>query len=238
MTREELRALVLRLSHDHKGDRDGGHALVAALKRAHEDLEARECAEFVQLLSEFVRKQEPELWAVALETLVQLGERQAVATLAAELIQSVPDGGRKDYVVLGLLRMNLSEVVAPVVEHIRIALRAPRPLTMPMTAALCKVDAESGLELASEYFESAYAAAQSAEVQGQIAAFVRNLVAIQERLLPELVRRVNLRRPNVGRWLARCIRDHLSKRRMVEDLGGERCRSLRDKIGAAEHTLN
>ena len=129
MTREELRALVLCLSQDHKGDRDGGNALVAALKRAHEDFEVRECAEFVQLLSEFVRKQEPELWAVALETLVQLGERQAVATLAAELIQSVPDGGRKDYVVLGLLRMNLSEVVAPVVEHIRIALRAPRSMS-------------------------------------------------------------------------------------------------------------
>lgn len=238
MVREEIRALVRQLSQEHKNDSDGGYALVAELKQARSQLDTEGQSEFVQLLAEFVQSQDPELWAVALETLVQLGQSEHVAKLAAELLESVPDEGRKDYVVLGLLRLSLGKVVEPVVQHIRDSLSKPRPLTMSMTAALCKVEPEVGIDLAVSYFLTNHGGSAGPDVPGQIAALVRNLVEIQEQLLPELVRRVIVRKPDAGRWLATSIREYLAQPWMVEDLGGARCRRLSDKIGASEHTLN
>jgi hypothetical protein len=238
MNREEIRALVRQLSQKHKDDGDGGYALVAVLKQAREGLDPQSQGEFVQLLAEFVRMQDPELWAVALEALVQLGQSEHVSLLATELLESVPDEGRKDYVVLGLLRLSSGNIVEPVLQHIREALRKPRSLTMSMTAALCKVDRELGLDLAADFFVANSGNAAGSDIPGQVAALVRNLVQIQEQLVPELVRRVIVRNPDAGRWLATCIRSYLSQPWMVEDLGGARCRRLSDRIGSSEHTLN
>lgn len=238
MNREEVRVLILQLRQEHASDRDGGYALVAALKQTHESLDPQSAPLFVEILVDIVRVQEPEIAAVALETLVQMGAIEAVASVAGELIRTIRDEGRKDYLVLGLLRLGQGQIAALIFEHIRSSLADPRPLTVPIIAELCRSDRNAGLDISCEYFERALAGGQSDSVEGSIAAFVRNFVAIDERLLPELVRMVRVRMPQTGQWLAKRVADYLSKPWMVEELGGERCASIRAKITAAEHALN
>jgi len=238
MTSEQLRELIHRLSEEHKGDNDGGFALVAALKLSRNELEPESQARLVEVLVQFVRSQDPEIWAVALEVLVQLGESGEVAKLAGELMHSIQDAGRKDYVVLGLLRMGLDQIQGPVLDHIRSSLQEPRSLTVPIITALSEVDRDLCIEISSEYFEVAPTSDRARSVEKSIPTFVRNFVMNHDQLLPQLVRRVMVRKPEAGRWLATRIVDYLSKPWMIEEIGGERCANLRSKIATAEHALN
>ena len=238
MNHDQIRALIHRLSEEHKSDHDGGYALVAALKHARDGLSAEGQPGFVEVLAEFVRVQEPELWAVALETLLQLGHTREVAELASELTQSIRDDGRKDYVVLGLLRLGLAQVEGPILEHIRASLERPRPLTVPMITALNKIDRDICLDVAAAFFEGACVSERARAIEGAVPAFVRNFAVSGEQLLADLVRRVMLRKPEAGRWLARSIIAYLGKPWIIDDLGGELCASIKARVAAAEHTLN
>ncbi len=238
MNPDQLLALIRRLREEHANDNDGGYALVAAFKKARESLDRESGAQFVEVLADMVRIQEPEMSAIALEALVQIGASHEVAALASELTTTIRDEGRKDYLVLGLLRLPQRQVVEPILDHIRSSLENPRPLTVPIIAALCNVDRDTGLDIACVYFEKALTKGESSDTEGAIAAFVCNFVAIDDRLLPELVQMVRVRKPETGRWLANRICDYLSRPWMIEELGGDRCSRLRAKIGASELALN
>lgn len=211
---------------------------MAAFKLARESLDMDSAAQFVEVLTDLVRMQEPEMSAVALEALVQIGANQAIAALASELTKTIRDEGRKDYLVLGLLRLPQHQVSEAILDHIRSSLGTPRTLTVPIIAALCSIDRDAGLDISCIFFEKALAVGQGDDAEGTIAAFVRNFVAIDARLLPELVQMVRVRKPENGRWLADRICDYLSKPWMIEELGGDRCSSIKSKIAAAEHALN
>ncbi len=238
MNPDELRALILRLRQEHANDNDGGYALVAAFKQARESLDKDSGAQLVEALADLVRIQDRDISAVALEALVQIGAGQAIAALTSELTRTIRDEGRKDYLVLGLLRLPQREIAEPILDHIRSSLENPRPLTVPIIAALCNIDRDTGLDISCIYFEKAFASGQSSSVEESIAAFVRNFVAIDDRLLPELVRMVRVRKPETGRWLATRICDYLSKSWMIEEIGGDRCTRIRAKIEASELALN
>jgi len=238
MKPDELRVLILRLRQEHAGDDDGGYALVAAFKQARESLDKESGAQLVEALADLVRIQDRDISAIALEALVQMGASQAIDALASELTKTIRDDGRKDYLVLGLLRLPQRQIAEPILEHIRSSLENPRPLTVPIIAALCNIDRDTGLDISCTYFEKAVISAPSSSVEESIAAFVRNFVAIDDRLLPELVQMVRVRKPETGRWLAARICDYLSKPWMIEELGGNRCTSMRAKITASELALN
>ena len=238
MNPDQLRALILRLRQEHANDDDGGYALVAAFKQTRESLDKDSGAQLVEALADLVRIQDPEISAIALEALVQIGASQAIAALTSELTRTIRDEGRKDYLVLGLLRLPQRQIAEPILDHIRASLENPRPLTVPIIAALCSIDRELGLDISCAYFEKALASGQSSGVEESIAAFVRNFVAIDDRLLPELVRMVRVRKLETGRWLADRFCEYLSKPWMSEEIGGDRCTRIRAKIAAAEHALN
>jgi hypothetical protein len=238
MSPDELRALIWRLREEHANDDDGGYGLVAAYKQAQQSLDTDSAEQFVEVLADLVRIQDPEISAVALEALVQIGASQAIAALAGELTKSIRDEGRKDYLVLGLLRATQRQIAEPILDHIRSSLENPRPLTVPIIAALCSIDRDTGLDISCAYFEKALFSGQMSSVEASIAAFVRNFVAIDDRLLPELVRMLRVRKPETGRWLSDRICEYLSKPWMIEELGGDRCTRIRAKIAAAELALN
>jgi hypothetical protein len=238
MEKTEVQELIRRLNGEHQDDHDGGYALVAALKDARDAVEPDEREFFTESLADLVKDKDPELWAVALEALVQLGESQAVASLGDEVTESTQDERWKDYVVLGLLRLGQGRFRDPILEHVGASMANPRPLTLPIIAALCRIDREACLEIASKYFADAHRRGNVRELEGFVPAFVRNFVAVDDQLLAEFVRRLVTREPEVGRWLARSLSDYLAKPWIMQELGNERSKRLQGDVAVAAVAMN
>lgn len=238
MDKTDAQKRIRQLNDAHESDHDGGYALVEALKQAHGELEPEGRGLFARALSDFVRNQDPQLWAVALEALVQLGARGEVAYLAEEVGFSSRDQKWKDNVVLGLLRLGQDQFRDTIVEHVLASLESPRHLTIPILAALCRIDRSACLEISSAYFASAKVEEREITVQGFIPAFVRNFVAVDDELLSDLVRMVAAENPESARWLGRCLTEYLSKPWMLEELGDDRSARVRASIYGAAHGLN
>lgn len=238
MNKEKARESILRLNDAHESDHDGGYALVDALKHAHNAIEPEGRGAFTEALADFVRGEDPGLWAVALETLVQLEANAEVESLGKEIALRTRDEKWKDNVVLGLLRLGHSQFRDAIIKHVGASLGAPRNLTVPIVAALCRIDRCACLETSSAYFESAHVDGREGDVEGFIPAFVRNFIAVDDALLSELVRKVAGKNPEAGRWLGQSLNQYLSKPWMLEELGDERCGRIRAAISAAAHGMN
>jgi hypothetical protein len=238
MGKDEAQGWIRRLNDEHAGDHDGGYALVEALKRASEEVGPESRARFAAALADFVRVQDEQLWAVALEALVQLGESQEVASLGNEITTSTRDDKWKDYIALGLLRLGQRQFREPILEHVRASLGTPRHLTVPIVAALSRIDRDTCLEISGKYFADAHSRGRSDDVEGFVPAFVRNFVSVDEQLLSELVRTVVAREPEAGRWVARALSDYVSKPWMLQELGEERSARIRAEIAAAANGVN
>jgi len=238
MNKTEARERIRQLNDAHESDHDGGYALVEELKQAHGEVEPEGRVLFAEALSDFVRNQDPQLWAVALEALVQLGANREVASLGEEVGQSSRNEKWKDNVVLGLLRLGQGQFHDAIVEHVLSSLESPRHLTVPILAALCRIDRSACLEISSAYFESAHVDERESDVEGFIPAFVRNFIAVDDELLSELVRMVARKNPESARWLGRCLNEYLSKPWMLEELGDGRSTRVRTNIHRAANGMN
>jgi hypothetical protein len=228
MNKTDAREELLRLRDEHERDRDGGYALVEAIRRARDGLEPGDRGFIAEALGDLVRGQDPQLWGVALEALVQLDEAEQVVSLGGEIDSSTRSGEWKDNVVLGLLRLEQRQFREHLLRHVRESLGSPRKLTIPIVAALCRVDREVCLELAVTFFDEAHA--KTRNVEGFIPAFVRNFVAVDDALLAELVHRLSARRVEAGQWLADGFDAYLSKPWMIKELGSDRVARLRHDV--------
>jgi hypothetical protein len=115
----------------------------------------------------------------------------------------------KDNLVLGLLRLGERQFREPILAHIRASMASPRKLTIPIVAALCRVDRDACLDLSVAFFDEANAKGRN--VEGFIPAFVRNVVSVDESMLAELVRRLTRHRVGAGEWLAANLDAYLSR---------------------------
>jgi hypothetical protein len=233
MDQDEALELIRSLNDEHRNDRDGGYALVHAIKLVHGQIEPDARVSFASALADLVRAQDQQLWGVALEALVQVGANQELAALGEELAGRSHDGQWKDHVVLGLLRLEQRPFRERILEHVHASLGTPRRLTVPIVAALCRIDRDASLELSAEYFADAHRRGLSFEAEAFAPAFVRHFLAVDDQLLASLVHRVTAALPEAGLWLARCFVGYLSKPWMREELGNERSASLGAAITAA-----
>jgi hypothetical protein len=230
MKRSEAHKRLLRLNREHAADRDGGYALVEAIRRAEGELSPGDRAVLAEALGDLVRGEHPQLWGVALEALVQAADRDQVVPLGPEIASPTRSDDWKDNVVLGLLRLGEGRLHGPIVAHVRSSLENERKLTIPILAALCRIDRETCLELAVEFFEDAHA--KGRKIDGFIPAFARNFIAVDEALLGELVHRLRARRVEAGESLAASFDAYVSKPWMLEELGSERVERLRSGLRA------
>lgn len=238
MDKGEAQARIRRLNEAHERDHDGGYALVAAIKRSYEEIKPSGRAQFAEALADLVRAQDPQLWAVALEALVQLGASREVASLGEDVARSSRDEKWKDNVVLGLLRLDQDQFRDAIVGHVRSSLENPRTLTVPIIAALCRIDRGTCLEVSSAYFAKAHEGGREREVEGFVPAFVRNFMDIDDHMLAELAQRVAARDPEAGRWFAHSLNEYLSKPWILEEFGAARSTRVRAEISEAAHGIN
>lgn len=224
---------ILQISHEHELDRDGGYSLVGAIRRTSEGSAGPDRIVMAEVLGELVQRQESRLWGVALEALVQLGEVGQVAMLAHELDSAARSDEWKDNLVLGLLRLGQEQFRDTILKHISQSLRSGGDLTVPMIAALFRIDREACLSMAVTFFEDSFA--RGRKIDGFIPAFVRNFVAVDELAIAELVRRLTVRRAEAGRWLAGEFDAYLAKPWMTRELGSDRVSKLRRELRHDRH---
>jgi hypothetical protein len=227
MDKEHARQQLMRISREHELDRDGGYALVGAIRRAREEVGPADRHVMAVALGDLVRAPDPELWGVALEALVQLGETRQVALLANELASQTLSDEWKDNVVLGLLRLGQGQFQDLVLERVRESLQSVRGLAVPLVAALFRMDREASLAMAVTFFDGAFVDGRN--VEGFVPSLVRYFVAVDEAGLTELVLRLSAQRADAGKWLADNIDAYLAKPWMARELGSERVARLRGR---------
>jgi hypothetical protein len=228
MTRTEAQERLLRINQEHEADRDGGYALVGAIRRAQGELASEDRLALAEALGDLVRGEHPQLWGVALEVLVQSGDHEEVVALGREIASSSRDPEWKDNVVLGLLRLGEGQFLEPILAHVRASLQNERKLTVPTLAALCRIDRETCLDLAVGFFADAHATGRN--VDGFVPAFVRNFIAVDDAMLGELVRRLRTRLIDAAESLAGQFDAYISKPWMVKELGSSRVENLRASL--------
>lgn len=229
MTKSEAKQRLLRLQQEHEADRDGGYDLVTAVRRVQDELSPEDRAVLTEILGDLARA-EQRLWGIALEALVQSGDREQVFALGGEIASTTHSDEWKDRVVLGLLRVGEQRLREPIVAYLRASLNNRRSLTVPTLAALSRIDRETCLELAVGFFEDAHV--KKLNVDGYIPAFVSNFVEVDDAMIGELIGRLRARRMDAGQSLAASFDEWLSKPWTLKELGAERVGRLRGDLRA------
>ncbi|HEX8849913.1 MAG TPA: hypothetical protein VF761_10320 [Gemmatimonadaceae bacterium] len=203
----ELEALL----REHRRDADGGDALVRAVI---DHARSRSPAERDQLMSHLlglVAAETPELWPIALESLVRAGSEGTAGRLG-ELFASEPHSPEwADLVMVAILRLGNAEVVAQSREWVREELARYHAGALPMLAWLYREDRESALELGARFFAGALGArpAVGERLRGEIARHIpgqlEGLLAGSTGAVLDLVDRVASIDANAGRALAAMI---------------------------------
>jgi|GEM_PF-2360145 hypothetical protein len=227
-------AKLRQIAFAHGTDCDGGYALVRGIRdwAATLDQVSKELLWIV--LVDLVIQQDAALWGVALEVLVQENPRQAAEKLSCLLELRGRREEWTDQVVLALLRLRYRPAAARCIDHIQSALLVKRRSILPLLAALCQVDRETCINLASLYFaQTLVSDRDSEEHRGYIPSFVRNFLEVDDGLLYALVERTKKIDTSSATRLVRMIESYLEQPFFIREIGEAAVARLRDKILAA-----
>ncbi len=231
MDRVKILQKLRQLDVAHHDDGDGGYALVDAIKDWAKTLDLSSRKGLWDVLLELVSTQEPTLWGVSLEVLVQENPDQITTQLSRLANLDNRSDEWKDYICLALLRLRHKASANSCVNHIKRALEDGRRAALPVLAALCQVDAEACLKFSAAYFGHVLALDQMAEKhRGYIPAFVRNFLEVNDDLLRRFVEQTKAVNFSSGNKLATMIDECLARPAFVREIGQEKVTALRAEV--------
>lgn len=233
--REELADELEQLQIDYRHVYDGGYAEVRAIREWASRLDTGSREILWDILFEFVARQEPGKWAVALDTLVEEHPEKIAERFERLLSRGKLTQDGKRYVIFALLRLGYRPAAAKCLDYIKEALAAGREDVLSMLAASCRVDTEQCLALSSGFFGRALQSKESAErYEPIIPAFVGHFLDVDERLLGDLVKRTKAVNAGAAARLAGLIAEYVEKPFFVREVGVTKATALREQIHAAE----
>jgi hypothetical protein len=223
------------LEAQHRSDVDGGYALVASIREWANTLDPDSRNELRTILLKCVLNEDADMWGVALETLVHVGDDRVTEILFNGLgKKSTSDQWTRD-VILALLRLGYAPVATVALELTRTRLFQNRQRNvLPVLAATCRVDREGCLAVASSYFASALTSPKDAEVhRGYISVIVSHFLDVDEGLLRELIQRTKTMNSNSATRLVGLFEEYLTRPYLVDRIGVARASALRQQIRSA-----
>jgi hypothetical protein len=220
------------LANAHERDGDGGYAHAFAIRDLYRDLDREQQGELLKALVSTVLAHDRS-WGVALEALIQIGSLENGDELLGAVQSGLHDWEWRDDVIFALLSLRYAAQPVFYNEYVSRALKESRPHAVPLAAGLARVHPDASTDVLSEWLASARAAGRSEGVEGYAATIVRNYLAVDEQLLPSLVRKMREQDPGVARWFARCLNAYLTKPWMLKELGDHRNAAMRAQIAAA-----
>jgi hypothetical protein len=151
-----------------------GYAFVRAIQAYRQSLTHAEQECLRDVLFESLTHEDPQLWGVALESVIREAAPDTPDRLMHVFAGSEHSVEWKDQVILGLLRLAYKEALLLSLAHITAGLEQNRLAVLPLLAALCKVDANHAVRIAAQYLGTHLGSeAQAVEIRGYIPAFVR-----------------------------------------------------------------
>jgi hypothetical protein len=219
---------------DHRADGDGGYAFVRELRTFLTSLDSRGRNDLRHVLLGLVIDRDANLWGVALEVLIQEGASEIAPVLEREVRTKAQPIEWQDQVVLALLRIGWKGGADIYRSYVRAALKENRRAILPILAALCRVDPQVCLEIASGYFADKLSEEdQAKKIERYIPAFVRNFVEVAPDLLVGLVRRTKTLQKPAAERLASMINEYLSKPFIVTEIGEQMSQQIIREILAS-----
>jgi hypothetical protein len=233
MTKVELIEYLRHLDVTHREDGDGGYRLVREIRSGIKEVDGSSREMLWNILFELVSNQDRTLWGVAIEVLVQENPPQIGEKLATLLDKYDHNIEWKDQIVFSLLRIKHFPSIAACTRYIQIALDDKRRTILPHLAALCPLDKETCLKIASCYFGEVLKSAEVAEKhRGYIPSFIRNFMEVNETLINDLISRTRLIDSISATRLASMIDDYLALEAYQREMGREKIQALRKKISS------
>ena len=231
MTKNQIAELIADIYQDHSFDRDGGYGLVEAILRFMNQLQEGDQRTLRDYLLERVNEEDPRLWGIALEVLVQEGSYEASDKLEAILSSNNRPQEWIDQVIFGLLRMGHDGAVLDIyVQHIQSKLDHDEPVCAEL-AHLHKVNPSLSLKLSAQFFAKQLSSSNGVTTaENCIPVFVYNYPEQDEDALSKLVKETSVLNQEAGQHLSRIIIDYLSKPWVIKDLGQK-------KISVIKRTL-
>jgi hypothetical protein len=233
MTKFELIEHLRHLDVAHREDGDGGYTLVREIRRWIKEVDKSAREVLWDILLELVYKQDRTLWGVALEVLIQENPPQTGEKLVTLLNKYNYNVEWKDQIVFALLRIKHFPSIAACISYIQVALDDKRRTILPLLAALCVLDKDACLKIASCYFGEVLKSAEIAEKhRGYIPSFIRNFMEVNEILISNLISRTRLIDNISAARLASMIDDYLALEAYQREMGREKIQALRKKISS------
>lgn len=231
MSRNEIMTQVREIERRHAGALDGGHTLVQELLQylGRHALEERQ--EIRQVLLGLVAKQEPTLWGVALEALVQESAPGTKLQLTKLLGLRAGSSQWSDAIVLALIRMGYSADLDFYRSYIRDALEKQRPGATTLLAKFARLDPEFVISAAARRLNLALIR-ESAVARNQFQALAYELLSLDPRFLVDLVRAVGHYSIEAGKRARELALEYLSSSFAVQFHGQNTVRDAQAAIRA------
>lgn len=227
--KEILLSEIRRLDVQHRGDGDGGYALVDDIVAYSKTLADAERNLITEILIQLVNDQDPNLWGVALESLVRCVYPSTGPTLFHSVQQQGKNDEWYDQVFLALLRLRYEKSANKCVEYINKSLSNKRREVIPILAALCHVQLDSYLKIASRFLVDNVNTYPEL-IERYTSAFMRNLAEESEEVLSALLKAVGTIDKNAEKKIANFFVEYLNKPWLASELGLDRVELLKKAI--------
>lgn len=204
--------LVLeQMDKEHRGDRDGGSILEDSILQWVRTLDSESRRVVWTALIEMIKNRHRNLWGVAIEVLVSEQPVNIGEELSALLQLPSQDIVWKDTIIFALLRLGYKPFASSYISHIREGLDKGRTAVFPLLAALCLVDADACLGIASKYFSQRLKSEHLRDPEsGHLPTFIRHFVAADKSLIWRLVQKtksINVESGvELGQMFSECLR--------------------------------
>ncbi len=232
MERERIAAAVQGFITVHGTDRLSRDRLVWDVVKFIHPLPSSDQQDVREYLLEQVAAEQSE-WKLAIEILAQ--EAAPGIPLRLKRILESHEGSPqwRHLMILGLLQLGEETGKDLYIAYVRAGLAQNREGIRVLLAALCRVDPQAAVSLASGYFARALALDKGmSEMRGSIPAFVKTYLRKDEDLLPELVRQTCLINLRAGKRLRQAIVDDLSNPAIVGEFEQARVERILIELSA------
>ncbi|HZV87008.1 MAG TPA: hypothetical protein VFF95_05635 [Candidatus Binatus sp.] len=238
MKPEEIAGELMRLTADYRHVCDGGYALVRGIREWARTLDPESRQILWDRLFESVANQDPTVWGVAVEVLVEEHPDGIAERLDDLLTRQNASEEWRDEIVFSLLRLGYRPGAVKYMSHIKEGLLTGKDGVLRLLAASCRIDPEECIALSSGFFGRALRAEGSEdEYRSIVPTFVRHFLDVDERFLGKLVERTKTVNIDAAKLLAALLDEYFTRPWNVRELGEVRAETLREQIGGSQSDL-
>jgi hypothetical protein len=231
MKKSEIIEKLYQFDLIHKPDYDGGYSLVSEIRSYSLGLNEEERKILKEVLLDFVRNREINMWGVSLEALIQEWGKD----VSQELLNLLEENREFDdewthHIIFSLLRLGETSAKETYIKYITKHLERNDYTVLPLLAALVRVDSNLSVDIAARFFAQLTEKDFIKGISGYIPAFVHNFIEIDANLLFRLVESTKVISKKSGGLLVKLLIEYLERPYVKKKIGYDEVERLINRL--------